>query len=1286
MSQFFISLYNFFTKHRIVFIIFIAFTSIVIGYFASRIKFEEEITISIPKDNKSDKFSFALQNIKFLDKLIVTVSLSDTVAEPSPDKLISFIDEFVEYLKKDYNKYIKEITYKVYEDSVQDVINIFYNNLPVFLDENDYIKIDSLISENRINSAIKNDFKTLVSPASIVLKKFIKRDPIGISYLVLDKLKSFQFDENYEMNNGYIFTKDRKKLILFITPANPPSETSENTKLIKGIERTIEKISVQYNNSVKAEYFGAAAVAVGNAEQIKKDVVLTVTISIVIILVFVAWFFRKVSISFISFLPAIFGGGLALAIIFLVKSKVSIIALGIGSALLGIIVDYALYIFSVYRTKGSVEKVLKDMSITITLCSLTTATAFFSLLFVKSAVLNDLGLFAGISILGAALFSLLILPHLLKLKNKVGDNNKRITFIDKISNYKFESNIYLVLFIILISIVFLFTSKRVQFETDMNTMNFSSKKLKEAEINLNRINKVSLKSVYLVSTGKDLNHALANNAKISEVLKDLKNKNIVKKYSDAGSILISDSIQKIRIEKWKKYWTKNKKEKFKEWIIAAGAQYKFKKDAFSEFYNFLDRDFKPVEISSFDKIRKLFLNDRITETKDLTMIVSLLRVENKDREKVYSTFSGNKNVVIIDKQSITSKFVENIKTDFNLMVYLCLIFVSLVLIVSYGRIEIGLIASLPMFASWLWTIGIMGIFGLKFNIFNIIISTFIFGLGVDYSILMMRGLLLEYKNGQKELSSYKTAVFLSAFTTIIGVGVMIFAKHPSLKSIALLSIIGMLSIVIVTYTITPILFKWLIYKGKKKRTAPITFCTLLYSVVVFILFLLGYVVIMIFMILSMYNKKGKLVFHKVLTKASKFIVYIMINVKKIIINKHSEDFKKPAVIICNHQSFIDVLLIRMLYPKLIVLSYDKIWNSLICGVLIRFADFYPVSRGIEKSLDMLAEKVKVGYSILIFSEGTRSETTKIKHFRKGAFYIAEKLNLDILPIIIHGSGDCITKGEPFLKSGRIVLKILERIKPDDNSFGLNYIERTPSIQKYFNDEFNNVKKEFDTAHYYRKKLIKNYIYKGPMLEWYLRVKMRSENNYEIFNEYIPQEGRIVDLGCGYGFTSYMLSYLSEKRNILGIDYDCDKITVASNCISKNEKINFVCSDILEYPFILSDAFILNDILHFLPEEKQEQLIIKCIDNLNENGIIFIREGNTDLKKHHTFTLLAKYFSTYFESNKSYNKELFLTSGNKMIEISSKYDINIEIIDKHMSDIIYIIRKKPTDEILGTAKN
>ena len=105
-----------------------------------------------------------------------------------------------------------------------------------------------------------------------------------------------------------------------------------------------------------------------------------------------------------------------------------------------------------------------------------------------------------------------------------------------------------------------------------------------------------------------------------------------------------------------------------------------------------------------------------------------------------------------------------------------------------------------MLISWVIILGLMGILGIEFNIINIILSTFIFGIGDDFSIFIMDGLQNKYRTGQKVLNSHKTAIFFSAFTTVVGMGALVFAKHPALQSISLISILGMIAVVLVAYT------------------------------------------------------------------------------------------------------------------------------------------------------------------------------------------------------------------------------------------------------------------------------------------------------------------------------------------------------------------------------------------------------------------------------------------------------------------------------------------------------
>ncbi len=1287
MSNIFNAIYQLFKKFRISFTFLVLIIFGLSAYFVTKIRFEEDITRMLPSDPNIQRISTVSQNINFMDKLIVNISLRDTSLASDPHKLIDFADLLNEKLLSFKPELINDIEYQVSDKVMNEAYDIFFENLPIFLEETDYQKIDSIITAPSVENSIKNNFKTLISPASMVMKRFVMKDPLHLTPMVLEKLNSFQIGDNYEIYNSRIFTKDKKNLSLFITSAFPSGETQKNGKLVNLIDQTIDSLEYQFNNEIKAQYYGAAAVAVGNANRIKKDIQLTISIALIVLLIFMSLFFRKKSIFLILFLPAIFGGSLSLAILFLIKGKISAISLGIGSVLLGITVDYSLHLFTHYRSVGNVKNVLKDISMPVIMSTLTTASAFLCLLFVSSKALQDLGLFAAISVFVAALFSLIVLPHFLRKKDyqKVQENTRK-SIIEKITSYPYEKNKYLILAIVAFTIVSFFFSGKTSFDGDMDKMSYLSPELKEAEDNLNIIANVTLKSVYLISTGNNLQEALENSEKAIPTLEKLKQDQFITQYSSVSKVLISESLQKERIKTWESYWDHQKIKKLKSNIQQSGAKYKFKPDAFNTFYNLLEKDFTPIKQDDLGELRKIFVDDFITEKDSITTIVNILKADEANKPHIYQAFSQEKELLVFDKKYMTDNLVRVLKEDFNLLVKLSLGIVFLILLLSFGRIEIALLTFIPMSLSWLWTLGIMGIFGIKFTIFNIIISTFIFGLGIDYSIFIMRGMLQEYKYGIKNLNSYKTSILLSAITTITGIGVLIFAKHPALKSMALLSIIGILSVIIISYTVEPALFKLFLLNRKKKGKIAYTFQEFLSSTFAWSIFIAGsiYTTIVGFILFNVFrikNKRIKLFFNISMVMSSSALFYGMFNIRKKIINPNKEKFKKPCIIICNHQSHIDLIYNMSINPKIIILTNDWVQNSKIYGKIVQMADFYPVSDGYEALLPKLRKKVEEGFSILVYPEGTRTVDFKMKRFHKGAFYLAEKLQLDILPIILHGTGYCMTKGDDLLlKNGTVIAKYLDRITPENKDYGENYSERAKKIGRYFREKYNQLRLEVEGPKYYRNQLIKNYLYKGPVLEWYLKVKLKLENNYELFNSLVPRKGKIYDIGCGYGYLSYMLHFISDEREVIGLDHDSEKILAANNCPSKNDKIHFESADITKYDFAPADVFLLSDVLHYIPKSDQEKVISNCIKNLNDDGMIIIRDANTKLKERHKGTKFTEIFSTkVFGFNKtiSESKELYFVSSDDILEMFKKHGMGVEIVDKTKltSNVVYIIRRK-----------
>jgi uncharacterized protein len=629
---------------------------------------------------------------------------------------------------------------------------------------------------------------------------------------------------------------------------------------------------------------------------------------------------------------------------------------------------------------------------------------------------------------------------------------------------------------------------------------------------------------------------------------------------------------------------------------------------------------------------------------------------------------------------LTNLFVEYVNADFSYIVTVTSALVFVILLISLGRIELTLITFIPMLFSWIWILGIMALLGIEFNIVNVMVSTFIFGLGDDYSIFIMDGLQQEYRAGKKVLSSIKASIYLSAFTTVCGLGVLIFAQHPALKSIAAISIIGIACVFLMAQTLEPYFFRLLISSRAVNGYTPVTMRGILLTIYTYGFFVFGSffltIVGIVLKLIPASRQNVRHLFHSVISLFVKGLVYGAYNLKKQIVGKTDETFARASVIICNHSSFMDILLTIMQHPKLILLTNKWVWNSPVFGGVVRLADFYPVAEGAEDSVERLRKRTEEGYSVVVFPEGTRTMDGKIKRFHKGAFYLAEALQLPIRPLLIHGADKAIRKGEIYVNDATLTLKFLPLIEPDDTSFGITYTEKTKGIGRYFRQEHTNLAIQMETPAFYHDRLISNYIYKGPVLEWYARIKTKIEKDYASFHAIIPRKCTILDLGCGYGFLPYMLQFLSEDRVITGVDYDEEKIETAQHGYLKTDRLQFIHADVTKFPLATHDVIIISDVLHYLTTTEQDELVTRCFESINPGGMVIIRDGNRDLQQRQRGTWLTELFSVkLLKFNKSRN-ELNFISGKQLSSLANQHGLNISVQDetRFTSNVIFIISK------------
>ncbi|WBV54902.1 MMPL family transporter [Chryseobacterium daecheongense] len=1155
MHRFFIFLFYLISKNRVLSALFAVGIALVCLFFASKINFEEDINQIIPKSEKSDLTAKILKQLNFSDKIIVII---ENKSSEDNFQLSETANTFLEKISP-LEKYIGAIQGKVNDSEISETFDFVNQNLPLFLDENDYKEINRKIQKDSIAKQVENNYISLASPTSLVTKEFIKKDPLGITFLGIKKLNALNVSKDFKLEDNFIVTKNGKNLLLFIDPKNKSNDTKNNEFFVDQLNKIKDDLNNEFKGKTEISYFGSPVIAVANAEQIKKDIQNTVMISMTVLLILLIYYFRNFFTPIIVFLPTVFSVLLALLILYFIKDKISAISLSVGAILIGITIDYALHILTHYKHNNNIEELYKEITQPIILSSATTAVSFLCLVFVRSEALKDLGLFASIIVMLSSISALIIVPQLYNPKEK--GEKASTNFIDRIGFYPYEKNKPLIIGCSLVIIACLFGFRHVGFNEDIGDLNYIPNDLKISEAKLQKLSDITSKSIYTISYGNSEEEALTRNTQLNHFLEKEKKEGKILSYNSLGNVVLSEKDQQKKIENWKKFWNDQKKNQTVSELVSNGNKFGFNSSAFKQFTELLNKNYSTRSIEDYEKIKALQVSEFLSNEKGFHTISNIIKVDETKRDAFIRDVEKKQDVLAIDRQQMNENFLGLLKRDFNTLINYSLLAIILTIIVFFRNFELTVLTMFPIVLTGVVTAGILYFLGLELNIFSTVVCTLIFGVGDDFSIFLTKAMQKEHTTGKNELPTYRISIILAVFTTILSIGSLIFAKHPALHSLALVALIGMFSVIIITSTLYPFWFRLLIINRAKKGLSPITFRLFLHSVVSFAYYGLGGFLFSLFGAFFVKNAKGntlryiKIFIARFLTS----VLYSNPFVKKTVIKNPEEDFSKPAIIIANHTSFLDTLALAMTNYKIVYLVNDWVYNSPIFGKLVKALGFYPVSQGIENGIDKLKEKVQQGYSLVVFPEAERSYTNDIKRFHKGAFYLSEQLNLDILPVYIHGNSEVLPKGDFIIYDGSITVKVGDRIHQNDESFGSTYSERTKKINAYFREEFSKLREELEDEDYFKKKLFLSFLYKENEIVKQVKEDFRiNKSAYFELNKHIPKDATLLHIADDYGQIDILLSLQQANRKIFSLIPDIEKREIADhNYLVKKRKINYI---------------------------------------------------------------------------------------------------------------------------------
>ncbi len=136
----------------------------------------------------------------------------------------------------------------------------------------------------------------------------------------------------------------------------------------------------------------------------------------------------------------------------------------------------------------------------------------------------------------------------------------------------------------------------------------------------------------------------------------------------------------------------------------------------------------------------------------------------------------------------------------------------------------------------------------------------------------------------------------------------------------------------------------------------------------------------------------------------------------------------PCILIANHQSAIDILLMFQLPPDGCCWSKEWPFQQPVLGWLMSLSGHLHVEQ--PDIVNRATEMIQTGQSMYIFPEGTRSRSLKLGRFHEGAFQLACRTNVPVVPVAIHGSGNCMPPGQIAIFDVPILVEPLGILYPD----------------------------------------------------------------------------------------------------------------------------------------------------------------------------------------------------------------------------------------------------------------
>lgn len=676
--------------------------------------------------------------------------------------------------------------------------------------------------------------------------------------------------KSWDDEEGYFWTKNKKYLLIFVTPKKVKDGFTDARYSLVSLRETISQLRKSFPG-IEVGVTGPEALNMDEMVTALRDMSIATLISMIGLVLLLRFFWGGIRRPILEMMELTVALAITTGLTTVIIGHLNILSVTFAPLLLGLGIDYGIHWLARYQEeitfnglskREAIQRTMLKMGPGIFLAGLTAALSFLPLILTGFLGLVELGIITSIGMVLTTITTLCLLPALVSMFDKHHINNKgrilpiplKVKPVLKITE---KSAFFIIAAGIIFTLLSIFGAKNIKF--DLNMLNLQSRHAESVVWEKKLLQNSKRSSMYgaiFVRSISDINkreRQLKCLPTVSEVhsIKDILPEDQREKLAILHSMrpFISDIDIKIELtDKMDLYKLDDvlKRIRFKMLPSTAkkwGAdkpteeQMQRVRDLISEIRTCLyteKTDILRSRLKEFEKRLIHDLEDKISTIKE-NVITKEMKIDDLP-ESLKKRFISYDNMYLIRvfpsgdiwDPSFLERFVNDIRLvdpdaigdPVTLYVFTkafrdacvkaaiyAVLFIFILLLFTLKDLVYSLLVMIPLFIGTIWTMGLMYVFHVNFNLANSLFLPLIVGAGVEYGIIIIRRWkeLKEHSVGNHVMFPFSTikGVLLAGLTTTIGFGSLLISDHQGIHSLGLLAVIGSLSILLAAILFLP---------------------------------------------------------------------------------------------------------------------------------------------------------------------------------------------------------------------------------------------------------------------------------------------------------------------------------------------------------------------------------------------------------------------------------------------------------------------------------------------------